>query len=866
MIRTFSALLVLLSAICVAAPVSAAAPLKVVRSDDDLLLISLQLDSVSLSDELEAYMDMKGVFLPLGEVSRLLGLGITVNPDDGTASGFLINESREFVLDIPNQSIRVGGKRLQYDSARLEVHRNDIYVESKLLGDWLNVRLDVDQSAACVQAIPREPLPIQLRMDRERRAQQLSSNAPVLNSGYLRLRSPYRIWSEPFVDQSLSIHGGSGGAVDLQYSTVATASILGFDGAFYLNGGNGSTPTASSAVLKRFDPDGALLGPLHAREVHLGDIYSPTLPLISPSKSGRGVMISQYPGSEQRQFDTRSFMGRIQPGWDVELFRGNALIGYQTAGESGQYEFLDVALLFGLNDFRLLFHGPNGEQREENQRLFIGESMIRPGQKYGLVSINRQENGGSRLIVQQDIGLRRNLSASLAAASLQLADGIHQYQSVGFQGFWSGIAARSSLAFAESGGWGAETRIQTVLNSASVTLSHAQFNNFTSEAITADTNSLQSRSELRFDGLVLPPFLHLLPASLSLSHDRLVSGYESTLLSGRLSSYAKSVWLSNSFNVQRSSQQQLTADGIFLGSRRFGKTSLRCEIDYSLQPYTRLTGELFTIGMPFAGASFMNLEMRHQTGEKISFSGNISRNVGSYSLGVSLGSGQNGALSIGTTLTLGLGREPRTGELEISSQPIAQQGMVSARVFMDSNRNGKLDNLEKPLAGVGFQIDGTLNKTVTNAHGIAFIPRLPAYRLIDVNVATSTLDDALWCPSIEGVRMMPRPGNATLIDFPVIATGEISGTIRSRQIDGLHEASGVHLDLIDTTGKIVKSTRSAYDGFYTLSGVPAGKYTLLVSSEQAARLKLSAQPREVLIPPDGAFVDGIDLVLEPTTP
>jgi len=847
-------------------PVSATAPSQVVRSDDDLLLISLQLDTVSLSNELEAYLDMRGILLPLGEVCRLLGLGITVNTDDGTAKGFLINESRQFVLDIPNQSIRVAGKSLQYDSARLEIHHNDIYVESKLLGDWLNVRIAVDQSAACAQVIPEEPLPIQLRMDRERRAQQLSSNAPVLNPGYSLLHSPYRIWSEPFVDQSVSISGGSGGATNIKYSTVATSNILGFDGAFYLNGGNGNTPTDSSAVLKRFDPDAGLFGPLHAREVQLGDIYSPSLPLISPSHSGRGLMISQYPVSEQRQFDTRSFMGRIQPGWDVELFRGNALLAYQSAGESGKYEFLDVALLFGLNDFRLVFHGPNGELREDNQRVFIGESMIRPGQKYGLVSINKLENGGTRLIAQQDIGLCKNLSTSLAVASLQLNDGPHEYQSLGLQGFWGGIAARSSVAIADSGGWGAETRIQAVLNSASVTFSYAQYNNFISETITSDTNSLQSRSELRLDGLSLPSFLHLLLASLSVSHDRLVNGYESTLISGRLSSYAKSVWLSNSFNVQHSSFQRTTAEGVLLGSRRFGKTAMRCEFNYSLQPDIRLTSELFAIGIPFVGISFMDIEMRHQTGQNISFSGSISRNVGSYSLGVSLRSGQDGKISVGTTLTMGLGREPRTGKLEISSQPMAQQGMLSARVFLDSNQNGILDINEKPLEGVAFQIDGTLNKALTNTRGIAFIPRLPAYRLVDVSVATSTLDDALWYPSLDGIRILARPGDATLIDFPIVATGEISGTIRSQKIDGLHEASGVNLDLLNSTGKVVQSTRTAYDGFYTLSKIPTGNYILRVSSEQAERLKLSANPRKVSVPLAGAYVDGIDLILEPITP
>src|SRR5690349_11752811 len=52
-------------------------------TDDDLLLFEVSSSGVELTDALSAYSSRAGLFLPLGELSRLLDLSIVVDPPAG---------------------------------------------------------------------------------------------------------------------------------------------------------------------------------------------------------------------------------------------------------------------------------------------------------------------------------------------------------------------------------------------------------------------------------------------------------------------------------------------------------------------------------------------------------------------------------------------------------------------------------------------------------------------------------------------------------------------------------------------------------------------------------------------------------------
>ena len=64
-----------------------------------------------------------------------------------------------------------------------------------------------------------------------------------------------------------------------------------------------------------------------------------------------------------------------------------------------------------------------------------------------------------------------------------------------------------------------------------------------------------------------------------------------------------------------------------------------------------------------------------------------------------------------------------------------------------------------------------------------------------------------------------------MIELPLVSAGEISGNL---QREGGKTLNGVDIELLDKAGRVVKTTRSEYDGFFLFEFVPYGSYKLRV--------------------------------------
>src|SRR5579872_5367932 len=69
-------------------------------TDDDLLLFAVTSDGTELTDSLPAYSSRGGLFLPLGELSRVLDLAIVVLPPEHRAEGWFLSEERKLTVDL----------------------------------------------------------------------------------------------------------------------------------------------------------------------------------------------------------------------------------------------------------------------------------------------------------------------------------------------------------------------------------------------------------------------------------------------------------------------------------------------------------------------------------------------------------------------------------------------------------------------------------------------------------------------------------------------------------------------------------------------------------------------------------------------
>jgi hypothetical protein len=74
--------------------------------------------------------------------------------------------------------------------------------------------------------------------------------------------------------------------------------------------------------------------------------------------------------------------------------------------------------------------------------------------------------------------------------------------------------------------------------------------------------------------------------------------------------------------------------------------------------------------------------------------------------------------------------------------------------------------------------------------------------------------------------------------------------------------SDVQLELYGSDGSLAMRVRSTADGYFLISGVKPGRYTLQVAEEQIRRLTLQpVQALAVEVSPDGQVGNGYDFVL-----
>jgi hypothetical protein len=240
--------------------------------------------------------------------------------------------------------------------------------------------------------------------------------------------------------------------------------------------------------------------------------------------------------------------------------------------------------------------------------------------------------------------------------------------------------------------------------------------------------------------------------------------------------------------------------------------------------------------------------------------GSLNKSLGRFGLGVNGFYSNRREYGAGLQLFMAMGLEPHSRRLVRESQPMANMGAASIRVFLDKNLNGALDEGEEGLAGAGFTINGANYGVRTDATGLAWLPRLPASRHTDIGIGPDTLEDPQWQPQAKGVRIVPRPGKVSQVDFAVSVTGEVDGTTYLFAKGARRPVGDLQLELVDAARKVVATIASAADGYYVMTGIFPGEYFLRVAPDQLKRLGLLDTAMHVItIGRDGTVLNGRDL-------
>ncbi len=862
-------------------------------SNVDILILEARLRSFLLTDELLGFIRGSSLMLPLGQLSRALDFAIKVDGSGERASGWFIRENRLFSLSVARGEVVINGKGQNFDRAMVDLREGDIFVDVRLLATWFPIDIEFDLANLLVKITSREPLPVEERLEREQERARLGGNRGVKQ--FPRQEIPYKAIRPPVTD--VSIDGGirrNEGTYNgfRDYSALSTGDVAGLSAETYVSGNDNQPFSAARLKVGRTDPDTHLLGPLDASEFAVGDITSPKIPLVSSVRSGRGVSVTNLPVNTPTEFDRITLEGNLLSGWEVELYRNEVLLDFRASQPDGRYRFVDVPLLFGVNVLRLVFYGPQGQRREETRQVRVGPDQVRPGEtNYRMAATQEdqpfighgagadpQDVGHGRYFAEVERGLTQNLSLAANVASIPRKDTINtgvvdddnrqNFFGLSTRAFIGDVAGRLDIEKDASAGTAGTAAAQTTLFGFNLIGDYSHFWDYSSEDILKASDPLLDRTNVRIEGILNPPILPRLPFNIRSTLDRRQSGdYEASLSNrtsfavSQMSVTNDSTWLLHQLQGEHLAQSTgvLSVGGLIDPVRVRGQINYETVPDQSLQALS-LTGE-WDLSKIY-GAK-LGVEHDLDIVKRTSLTGGLNAQFDGYQLGSDVFVADNGDWGIRFGINFSFGYDPKGEHMFLKGHPIATSGALSSKVFLDNNHNGVYDTGDEPLKNVSVALDGQpIDVAKTDDDGNLLLTDLTPNLPVNIGIADGTLEDPYWLADPEGVQLVPRPGVIATVDFPIIQSGEIDGTVYQRRGDWAGPISDAIVQLVDAKGTVVRTTKSAYDGFYIFEFVRPGAYAIRIDPQQLSRLGIDAPaPKPATIETNGTIIKSQDFVL-----
>lgn len=825
-------------------------------SEDDSLIFELRSSGYRIGDTLRGYQTPAGVCLDMADLIQTLDLPVRLDKKSRRATGWIFAEDQRFALDRDSYTV-------QTVNGQAPLAANAIYdtpegwcADLGALSTWFGVRLRADMGNLAIFLETDRKLPFIEAMARRSRAARLRSTPDTFDLAQLpQAEVPYRSWRTPSVDLMLRTQWkstlNSGRGPDVQYEALASGEALGASFEARLASDRSGVPAALRLRAYRNDPAGGLLGSLHATQLAAGDVETQQGALTGQSAVGRGFFISNRPLSRPGQFGKTTIRGDLPAGWDAELYRNGSLRAFQADRGDGRYEFDDVELLYGLNEFEVVLYGPQGQLRRERTSMPVGIESIPAGKTWywaGIVDDGHELFDFSRTMadpltgwrwgVGVERGIDKKTSAGLEMQSLVMAGKRHDYLEAtlrravgpalvdisGAQQFGAGAALRAQ-ALGKIGKWRFQAQTMWIDGG------------FESELVKAEElrhHSLRIDGEAKFGRVTIP-----LQAAIERSRTRDGASVTEWLMRASLNLRHAALSVQLSQRSTRGGQaRDAAADGTrleLLGNTMLGPVRLRGETRF------RISGEKrgFEAAALYAEANLsertnFRATIEHDAqNERTDFGLGLIQQFKRFSLRADASADTRGAIGFGLSLAMSLGPDPVDGGWRVSRDRLAQQGQASVEVFRDDNGDGYRQPGEEAVEGVMIEAGFHHSEAPTNKQGRAVVDGLRPFVPVLVGIDTGSLPDPLLQPKGRGMVVVPRPGVAAKLSLPLAPTGEAEAILLGT--DG-EAVAGVTLELVDGAGRVAAQAVSEFDGYVLFDLVPYGDYRLRIGAASAAIL------------------------------
>lgn len=802
-------------------------------SDENQYFMPMQLSNgLQIANSITIYQVGTRWYLPIEDISVAMGLALHTTPALGIIEGFVIKETNRLHLDIKKCEVARHNKLDSFDCGLSQNYEDIIYLDQELVEKILPVKISIDPYRAIIVITELEKLPITSRMERSTKIalHQTEDAQPREVLSY----PPYNHLDGIFFDQQLGlnvrkINGEKSTAAT--HTTAMSGEIFKMEAMGWLSGDEERIDSSRLRLSKK-DSRGNLLGPLRATDIELLDIQYPVIPLISQGASGQGIEISNFPLYVPSSITQHRFAGVLPPGWDVELYQDGVLIGRQNVNSKGEYEFSNVALNYGSNRFKFIYYGPQGQRSEEYKIFDIRSSQIKQGVDNYKINYSKVRSTDERMLLEYRRGLTDNITLQTAYSRLAPEKSIlsKNYGLIGVSSYGNSYLLNTSVVGSEGEGWAAQILTQFQWRTTSFGLSRSEINDFTSEVF-KESNGVklehQSTAKMSTVFFEKPSVRFILEAIKNEYSNPYYNNYEIT---NRLSTtLGRTLFFNDISYITSDNTDTLTGELSLLRSIQRG--NIRGIASYN-------KNEMTAIGFD-SQLNLTNYSLRYGAERKIiehitMFTGGFSKKLKYFDFNMTASISTNDDYSVGLYISYGLQRDSINNRWNAGPDMKANLGSASVFAYIDKNNSNTFDEGDEPLSGIEFKINETLVNQKTDASGLVHISGLSPYKETSIEVSEISVKSPYIRVINKTARFIPRPGKTMPIEIPFVLTGDIDGEVIVTK-DNSGEKN-VIVELVSASdGRVIATTTTESDGYYSFDGVPRGKYRIRLNEEQSRR-------------------------------
>ncbi|MCB0519998.1 MAG: carboxypeptidase regulatory-like domain-containing protein [Lewinellaceae bacterium] len=858
MVSTMHLILLLLPISFFFTPVSATAQaaFDVVEPDSlfsyEPLLINVYLNP-AISFELEVLItDDNDLYVDIEDLFRKLEIPCEKKEQGNKLTGFIEPGNKPYSINFIAQQVTVADNTTIAKNGL--IYETGIwYLESNILANSFGLNLTFNPRSLAAKLVAGFELPFVRKLQLENTRNKISKLKKEQPSADTVVPREYNLFKFGMIDWALSSYQAASKPTYNYFTLGIGAELLYGQANVSINYNDqfDYDPRQLQYNWRWVDNDNNLI-----RQAQLGVIHKQVIAQLNSPVVGASV--SNSPTTVRKAKGYYTINDYTEANWTVELYLNDVLLDYTTADASGLYVF-KVPIIYGYTVIKLKFYSPLGEERTEERILNVPFTFLPAN------TCEYEFTGG---ILQTDKNTQYALGNFNYGATrfLTIGGGVEYlsnlptypmipYAKIAFQPISKMVM---NLEYAH------DVRLKGLLNYYITpnTFLEVDYEKYKEGQEATNLNALEARRI----SLTIPLRLNKVSLLSKMKVDQFIyKNFHFNQFSFILSAYYKQFSANLAYLVNWVSENRaFMSMNLLLSYKLRNGFAFRPLAEYNLseKEFIRARVELekrihklyFSISYErnfLSKDDIVFLSSRYdlpfaRTGFSASYAQNnlifAESAQGSFAFG-----GDHNFVKTSNNSSLG-------------------KGGVLFYPFLDLNQNGIQDEGEKRILLSLVRVSGA-KAVISEKDSIIRISDLNAFVNYTVEFSDGDLENIAWRFQHKSYQVMVDPNGYKRVYVPVIAVGEVNGTIYMDADSTSRGIGRITIQIFDGEGQWVAETLSEPDGYFSYLGLSPGNYTLRVDAEQLESLNYQSSPvyykGAIRVSEDGDVVNYLDFHIKP---